>query len=64
MYKIKCLDWTANCKSVKDLNDTYELTHARVAFSLGYFDANGQFIRFTNTTVISNEIIESKIEKY
>jgi hypothetical protein len=49
---------------VEDLQTTYELTHARVAFSLGYENTNGQFIRFTNTTVVSNEIIESKIEKY
>ncbi len=43
-----------------DLEHTYELSHAVVAFSLGYINANGEFIRFTNTTVMSNEIIESE----
>ena len=63
MYKVKCLGWTADCKTIDDLEHTYELSHAHVAFSFGYRDASGRFIRFTNTTVISNEISESRIEK-
>jgi len=64
MYRIECLGWTADCESVEDLKDTYELNSARIAFSLGYTDTNNQFNRFPNTTVFSNEIIESKIVQY
>lgn len=64
MYRIKCLDSKTNCQTIKALEDTYQLSRARIAFSLGYRDANAnnQFIRFPNTTVISNEIVESKRE--
>jgi hypothetical protein len=64
MYRIEYLGWTADCESVEDLKDTYELNSARIAFSLGYTDTNNQFNRFSNTTVFSNEIIESKIVQY
>jgi hypothetical protein len=48
---------------VDDLEHTYELSHAVVAFSLGYIKSNGEFVRFTNTTVMSNEIVESENKK-
>jgi hypothetical protein len=53
----------ADCETVDDLEHMYELSHAKVAFSLGYRDIYGRFIRFPNTTVMSNEIIESRIVK-
>ena len=55
-----CLGEPTNCKFGKDFKKIYTLNRARVAFSLGYFDTTDRFIRFKHTTVVSNEIVESK----
>ncbi|CAF2447614.1 unnamed protein product [Rotaria sp. Silwood2] len=51
-------NWTADCKTIEDLEHAYKLSHAIVAFSLGFINNNNEFIRFTKTTVMSNEIVE------
>ncbi|CAF0848922.1 unnamed protein product [Rotaria sordida] len=57
------LNWTADCKTISDLEHDYELSHAMVAFSLGFINKNNKFIRFTKTTIISNEIVEKEKSK-
>ncbi|CAF3361869.1 unnamed protein product [Rotaria socialis] len=53
-------NYRVNCEIIKDFKNAYELSRARLAFSLGYSDDNNQLFRFTNTTVMLNEIIEKK----
>jgi hypothetical protein len=55
-----CLDGITDCKSVEDLKETYALNRAVLAFSLGCFYTDDRFRRFTKTTVMSNELDESK----
>lgn len=55
-----CLDGITDCETIDELKETYALNRALIAFSLGYFNEEGRFIRFTNTTVVANEIVESK----
>ncbi|CAF3751051.1 unnamed protein product [Rotaria socialis] len=53
-------NYRVNCEIIKDFKNAYKLSRARLAFSLGYSDDNNQLFRFTNTTVMLNEIIEKK----
>ncbi|UJR37644.1 hypothetical protein I4U23_030341 [Adineta vaga] len=56
-------NWTAECKTIEELGHIYELSRAKIAFSLVFQNSNGQYIRCTDTTVMSNEIIEKEKAK-
>ncbi|CAF1260601.1 unnamed protein product [Rotaria sp. Silwood1] len=56
-------NWTTDCKTIAELEHAYELSHAIVAFSIGFTNNKNEFIRFTNTTVMSNEVIEKEKSK-
>lgn len=56
---MKILDQQPECKSPKNLIDTYQLKRAMVAFTLGYRKSENEFVQFTSTTVLSNQLIES-----
>ncbi|CAF0936206.1 unnamed protein product [Adineta steineri] len=57
------LDKMLDCETTDELQHMYELSQAKIAFSLGYTDENDRFIRYTKTTVTSNDIVEKEKSK-
>ena len=50
----------APCTNVNDLEHSYELSQAKIAFSIASLHETGLLTRYTDTTAMSNEIHESK----